>query len=222
MISFLESFLALIFPPICLHCRAGVEKSGHLFCALCEKALENNQGIEEIKTDSHTVSSPFFKLYALYDYDGPAGSLVRELKYAEQLYLAKTIAAMIALEFHKQNLEIPDYIVPVPTTFFKRLSRGFNQTERIAHYLGRIWGIPVKRSLKRSLKGKSQAGLSKLQRESLSVNEFSLVEDLELQDKNLLLLDDVITTGSTMHKCAETLLVARPRVINGLSFCYSV
>ncbi len=222
MNSFLESFLALIFPPICLHCHAGVEKSGHLFCALCEKALENDGGIEEIKEGLSMASSPFFKLYVLYDYHGPAGSLVRELKYGQQLYLAKTIAAMIALEFHKQSLEIPDYIVPVPITFFKCLSRGFNQTERIAHYLSKIWGIPVKKSLKRSLKGKSQAGLSKLQREALSVHEFSLVQDLDLQGKDLLLLDDVMTTGSTLHKCAETLLAARPRVINGLSFCYSI
>lgn len=162
------------------------------------------------------------RVAAAFDYIGPGASLIRHLKYSGKPYLAKGCAAYLAAQFLELDWPMPDVIIPVPITFTHWFERGYNQSRLLADHLGEILNKPVQEAIKRKSGEYSQAGLSKKQRLQLGSSQFSIKKDQQLQDKCLLLIDDVMTTGSTMRKCAEVLLQDCPASIYGLTVCCAI
>lgn len=162
------------------------------------------------------------KVAAACNYQGPAATMVRLMKYGNQPQLASVAAAYMALQWVELGWPQPDYIVPVPCTWLRRFDRGYNQAELIAKELGKILGVSVATNLKRRLGDLSQAGLSREQRLSQPLNTFFMRGKPSLEDKVVLLVDDVMTTGRTLNVCAEVVQDQMPSEIYGLSFCRAV
>lgn len=155
------------------------------------------------------------------DYVGPAVTLVTAMKYGNQPYIAKGAAALMASQLSKLDWPFPDLIVPVPIPFTRWIQRGYNQSGHLAKYLGMMVERPVCQALKRRSGDFSQAGLSSKQRKELKSDSFTLVKKNALEDKIVLLIDDVMTTGSTLKCCAEVLLEGVPKNIYVLTVCRS-
>jgi ComF family protein len=141
------------------------------------------------------------------------------MKYAQQPYLAKGAAAFMVAQWANLEWPMPDIVVPVPMSFTHWLERGYNQSELLAKEIATLLDRPMVNALGRKSGDYSQAGLSISQRRSLEGSRFYLRSNQLLYDKTILLIDDVITSGTTLNRCAEALMEGHPGVVYGLSFC---
>ena len=114
---------------------------------------------------------------------------------------------------------LPDLIIPVPITTAHWLQRGFNQSQLLAKSMSEILSRPTQEALKRDNLAYSQAGLSYKQRLQMEENSFFLKRGQNLSDKIILLVDDVSTTGTTLKRCAATIIPECPTAIYALTLC---
>lgn len=231
-----KAFLNLIYPPCCLHCKAVLLVDSHLLCADCLSLLELIDTTDRCPHCFSLEYSPEKRLCGIckknypvlnglastFEYVGPAATLIRKLKYSDQAYLAKGCGAYMAAQFLELDWPMPDVIVPVPIAFTHLLERGYNQSELLGQSLSELLQCPVQEALKRKSGDYSQAGLNHEQRIKLEGSSITIKPNQNLQDKNILLVDDVMTSGSTMRKCAEALLSDCPASIYGLTVCCAV
>lgn len=166
-----------------------------------------------------TKESSFHKVAAAFDYCGPAETLVKKMKYGNKPYLSEGMAAFMAAQFFNLNWPIPDIITSVPISPFRNLDRGYNQSRLIAEGLSHYIGSAYQELIYRQLGGYSQAGLNPAQRKSMPSNPFYLKKGVSIPDKCILLIDDVMTTGTTLEKCADALHEGYPAAVYALTFC---
>ncbi len=230
-----ESFLSLLYPPLCVHCNCLLHNPSQLLCEDCLIIMElidpnercpycfsSNYCPEQRVCQECQKKSPILhRIGSAFDYTGPAASLIRHLKYGNQKYLARGCGAYLAAQFLRLEWPMPDVIIPVPIAFNHWVNRGFNQCELLANHLGDIIKCPVVNALRRRSGDYSQAGLNREQRMKLIGNTFELRKGYQFYDKTILLVDDVMTTGSTMRKCAEQLYETYPESIYGITVCRS-
>lgn len=227
-----RSVVDLIYPPFCLHCEESMSE-GAIFCAPC---LELLQVIDPKERCPYCFSGEFDRrqpccaacyqrthkrqrMAAAFDYEGPAATLVKRMKYGGMPYLAKGAAAFLVVQFVALGWPLPDCVVPVPMDALKRLDRGYNQSALLAAHVADLLHCPMKEVLKRSRGSFSQAGLSHQQRLELEAHVFEAAPAADLRDKCILLIDDVMTTGSTLGCCAEALHALYPKAIYALTVC---
>jgi ComF family protein len=224
-----SSLSSLVFPPLCLHCKDHTAKPDDLFCSHCAHLLELINPEERCPrcfssksafcTTCNQISVVTEQTASAFDYLGPAASLIKSFKYGGQIYLGEGIAAYLAAQFARLDWPFPDRIVPVPMAWTHRFQRGFNQTEVLATHLSTYLGAPVDNCLARNSDDYSQAGLSSEQRLQMEGDTIRLKQNRVFKGETVLLIDDVMTTGRTLQRCAEVLLEAQPRRIYGLVFC---
>ncbi len=228
-----ESFLDLIYPPYCFSCGGDIAPNEKILCHLCFRELEMISPklrcplcFSDRFTDKQKIChkcrdkiSLLNGCAAAFDYDGSAISLVRHFKYANKPYLSKGLAAFMTLQYLRLGWPKPDYIIPVPISLTKWLTRGYNQSQMLAEEIASMLSSTCIQPLKKRLGGYSQAQLSKEERLQLALDNFTLKSDENLADKVLLIVDDVMTTGSTLQCCAERLLEGYPNKVYALSLC---
>jgi len=233
--SLFSSLQHLFYPAFCIHCKSALHQNQKLLCTPCFDLLELLETDERcpycFSTDYHKrnqvcgrcLKQPrlFDGMAAAFEYTGPAASLIKHLKYAKQPYLAKGCAPFLCAQFLQLNWPLPDYIVPVPMSRTHLFMRGFNQSLLIAQELSRLIEKPTLDVLKRRSGDFSQAGLSRKQRKELHQNAIHLKKESHLLlDKTLLLVDDVMTTGSTLRRCSEALGNSFPKAIYAITVCH--
>jgi ComF family protein len=162
------------------------------------------------------------RIAAAFDYDGPAATLVKQLKYGGQPYLAEGAGSFLTAQFIRLEWPLPDFIIPMPMAPLRRFERGYNQSQLLAEVIGRLINRPVLNILKRASGDFSQAGLSHKQRLQLSENAITLKSNEQLRDACLLLVDDVMTTGSTLQRCAKALAGGYPESIYAITVCRAI
>lgn len=232
-----KSFLDLVYPPICLNCHEMLGDSTAKLCPSCMQLLividpatrcpycfspKFNPHTDSSCVDCRKQACVIDRIGAVFDYEGPAATLVKRMKYGGQFYLSKGIGAYMTAQFLALDWPIPDLIVPMPMSRLRKFERGYNQSELIAGVMGGLLNCQVVSVLKRSSGDFSQAGLNHEQRVQLKSDAFSLINETDLYDKTVLLVDDVMTTGSSLRCCAEVLRRAYPEKIYALTFCRAI
>lgn len=152
------------------------------------------------------LASPpaFSKVITPFKYILPIKQLILQFKQGRNAARPVLIDALIAqLEEHEFDL-----IVPVPYHWRRLLWRGYHPTLHLANMIGRRLSLPVQKSLIRCQSNSSQRGLSREQRKLNVKNVFQYQASHSITNKNILLVDDVMTTGATGHEAATTLLQA--------------
>lgn len=140
-------------------------------------------------------------------YDSSVRDCVHSLKYKNDIALGYFFAMKLLPEIVATNWPI-DLVIPVPLSKSHYKSRGYNQAVLISRPLSRALGIPHEtRSLSRTRETTTQTRLSAEQR-FLNVEGAFSGNPAKLRDKNVLLVDDVITTGATMINCTKALLTS--------------
>jgi ComF family protein len=155
-------------------------------CALCRSGLR-----------------AFDAAYSFGSYGGTLRELIHLLKYSKMRPLAKPLGGLLLRTMPRD--EAFDSIVPVPLHWRREWERGFNQSEVLALELSRTTGLPVHRSLRRVKSTAAQAGLSNSGRRRNVAQAFLCRRADAVKGKRILLVDDVMTTGSTATACARAL-----------------
>lgn len=233
MNSIFHSLKQLIFPQLCLHCHQLLRQHQSIFCTDCFNQLEfidpqtrclicfstHNMTKKSVCLECKKSNRLLTAQAAAFEYTGPASTLIRKMKYGNLPYLAKGAAAFLTAQFIKLDWPLPDVIIPTPISWTHQIERGFNQSDLIAQELSKFLKCPTINLLKRLAGDYSQAGLSLSQRKKLSAKRFMLKKPQHLEGHTVLLIDDVMTSGSTLECCAEALIELFPAAIYGLTVC---
>ena len=130
-------------------------------------------------------------------------------------YLGKVVANQLAEDINKWKA---DLILPIPLHSLRKTDRGFNQAEEIVKGLSRELGIKQNsRIIKRKRYTQTQTKLTLVERKQNIEDAFQLRRNNAIIDKNIILVDDVITTGATISECASLLLNGGAKNIYALS-----
>jgi ComF family protein len=212
--SILDPILDFVYPPICLACGLDLYKGEHLVCAACWQSVEmvysgdeTYKGFIEKFSAEGVVSrviSPFY-----FEKDGKLQSIIHALKYQGYTSLGTRAGSLLGrLIKAEDELAKADYTVPVPLHSLKRRERGYNQSEFICRGIEEETRIPARTDLlHRSKYTISQTQLSLEERKENVGDAFTINEEShsEVSGKRVILVDDVITTGSTINSCAREL-----------------
>lgn len=205
--------MELFFPSFCLHC----QKLGPLLCEDCYHALQfyfSQNKIQEIQ--AHFQKLYFDDLLIMAKFTSSLMKLLKALKYHDSKNLAPFLAKMLW-----QHLLIPKYdlISFIPLHRNKLRLRGYNQSQEIAVELGRILQIPVINLLEKKENTKAQAQIKdQQQRLQRMQGLFQVREKYKslVENKRIILIDDVLTTGATLNAASQVLKEARAKIIIGL------
>ncbi len=232
MIKLIRPLSDLIFPPLCLHCNCVRKEGEKLFCVTCSHSMEmidptkrckycfsNDLNAGMICKNCKGYAVVFQRVGSVFDYSGPAATLIKKLKYGSKPYLAEGAAAFMTAQFMKLGWPLPDLVTSTPMAWLKELNRGYNQSKLIAKCFAEFINVPYKDILERNSSGYSQAGLNNVQRRSMKTNPYNLKKSVDISDQRILLIDDVLTTGTTLRKCALVLEGGCPMTIYALTFC---
>lgn len=192
----------------CAECLASLDFIGGPVCPGCGGPLTGIFGMCPDCMDAE-ADRPWEKAFALTSMTGVGKELIHAFKYQNRPELARPLGAVAAMRFGTELLaQKIDLIVPTPLHWFRRLSRGYNQAELFADGLAERLGIPVLDALRRVKWTHQQAKLSKRERILNLKQAFSIKDSTKVKKRAILLIDDVMTTGSTLAAAAQTLLDA--------------
>jgi ComF family protein len=211
-----------VFPPRCVTCRAW----GAFVCATCSaqlvRAEHSRCGVcwqpsadTRCETCRHT-SPAFTAVRAVYDYSGPARDLVHALKFGGVSAVAPEMAAPMAELLHSWQPEV-SAIVPVPMAGVRRRRRGYNQAELLARDVSRSTAIPLATGAVVRSSGPAQVDQPDADSRRRNVRGAFRPGRTRVTG-DVLLLDDVSTTGATMDACARALRAAGADRVYGLTF----
>lgn len=197
----LNTCINTVFPPRCPYCNA-VIRFNQLACNKCAIELQQENIITTLK---HCKSiSP-------YRYDGMYKNAVWHLKfnncpnYAEQMAIPMCIAIKSEFaEYLNDNLKF-DYITCVPFTRRKYKERGYNQSQLLAKYIAMNLNLKYAPVLIKIKDNKTQHNLPRNKRQKNVSGVFDINQKYSVKGKRILIIDDILTTGSTLSECTDVL-----------------
>ena len=158
------------------------------------------------------------RVWALGYYRGELQDLIRGLKYQGKKGNLSYIETFLrACEGELDDLPSGTVAVPVPLHPARERERGFNQVELIFHSWLAGRGVPMEPILLRRRRTKAQYGLSVRERRENLRDAFALAEGVDVRGRDILLLDDVLTTGATFWACSAALKAAGALAVCGLA-----
>jgi ComF family protein len=192
--------------PICDACLEPPEPfSPEYCCARCRAPFLNALPLDEhgLCALCRLGATAYDQCWSYGLHDGRLRELIHLFKYSYMRPLAAVLAQWLALAYPR--MERFDALVPMPLHWWKRVQRGFNQSELLARELSRRTGVPVLRAARRRRATAAQAGLTHAQRRDNVRGAFDVPRPAAVRGLALLLIDDVLTTGSTVNACAGAL-----------------
>lgn len=194
------AFSYIMFPdiPKCMAC--GSEEIAEKALRLCRRCMEK---FREMECDPALGEMKGYLYIAAYRYEGIVRDCIHDMKYNGREWYADYFAAAMVEILEGENIGF-DEITYVPMMKKKEKRRGYNQARSIALAIGEKTGKPCVCCLKRIKQEKSQTKLTAKQRRENIKGAFTPLE-LDLTRKRVLLVDDVMTTGSTAMECAGIL-----------------
>jgi ComF family protein len=150
-----------------------------------------------------------------FQHGGAIADAISQLKYSGKSWLAAPLARLVYSDV-SPAIARPFCVAPVPLHRKRLAERGFNQAALLGRHLARHYRVPfLPRALLRIRDTPSQVGQNR--RERLSALEHAFIGRRRLQGRRVLLVDDVITTGTTLDQCARAALEAGASEVYGLT-----
>ncbi len=210
--------------PVCQSCLAGIRPLQGSYCSVCGEALHLQAFIDRGETEHwetrcmlcQRADPPFERAVAYGSYDAGLRDLIHILKFQSVRPAAAVLGRMLAEPIASLEQDMPlgtIVVVPVPLHVRKRAQRGFNQAQAIARAAlrelarSKRFDLCPEVLLRRRETG-SQIGLTRHQRRENLRGAFAVSDPARILKRDILLVDDVFTTGTTAAECARVLLRA--------------
>jgi len=208
-----DDVVSLLFPRLCYACGNHLLRNERLICTECYILIpRTNYHVR----DDNPVARLFWgrcrieraSAFSFYNKDSRIRKLIHNLKYKGIKEIGHELGMIYGRSLAGTDfLKEIDLIIPVPLHHSKKRIRGFNQSETIAEGLSEVTGVPVGIGiLERTGKSATQTRKSRYDRWVNVEGIFSVVDIWRLEGRHVLLVDDVITTGSTLESCVVELL----------------
>lgn len=204
----LNDLYHLLFPRLCSICSLNLSNSEDTVCIICSA---NMVECPYAAKGSNKMDKTFWGRVPiekavgafLYQKDATVAQMLHQLKYGGMTDLAPWIANKMKQKIISTGFEHQiDVVVPVPIHDKKLRVRGYNQAGLIASALGKELNKPVAlKALKRLKQTDSQVGHTRAERMENVKDNFQVTQESEILGKNILLVDDVLTTGATLEAC---------------------
>ncbi len=220
--SFINGLIDLVYPKVCLACKKKlavssvdkivcvecwekINKNTPPFCRRCGRQLKDKRLERNICHDCVKKPFHFDRAFSACSYDGVIKELIREFKYKKKDYLGATLSRLM-IEFIKEYslpMEVIDYIVPVPLHETRIREREFNQAHVLSSHIASEFRKELLHDgLIRHRPTRIQAELGGEERFLNVKGSFSVKKPAAIKAKNILLVDDVLTTGATSSEAA--------------------
>lgn len=198
---------------LCPHCYAQLPWNHHS-CRQCAITLTDSP-IDSLADSKGTdvlcgrclQTAPYFDIsYSVFRYRGDIVPMMHQFKFHQRLLYSRLFGQLLLDKLQRQIVQgqRPDYLLPVPLHPSRLRQRGYNQSVELAKVLAKGLQVPLQpHCLVRSRKTPAQAGLGAKQRRSNIKGAFELIHPLA--DRHIALVDDVVTTGSTVNEIARVL-----------------
>jgi ComF family protein len=216
MIKILKALIDIFFPPECVICSKlnenflcndcinDISVIGNHVCQFCGKpTIRSVDRCLECKDEKLY----FTKARSFGIYEGVLKDVIAEYKYKNVRALTKLLAQLLYMTLQKYYKDISfDSIEYIPMNKRSKSFRGFNQSELLAKRLGKITKLPVNGFLIKTKNTEKQMSLSLSERRKNLIGAFGFKTSKENCRGNILLIDDVYTTGYTVSECSKVLL----------------
>ena len=215
-----KNFINLVYPLHCAACKSPLEALDELrVCASCIKKIRPNPlpwckscgraltNASDICAECRKKRFSFERAYSAYTYEDALKELIHQFKYRNRLSLAKILSNLM-IDFVMDNTGVVDKIdlvtyVPLPNNRLRK--RGFNQSKVLAAKLSERFGIALGDLLEKTRATRPQSELSRDRRLVNVKGAFRAKEPYPV-NKRILLVDDVMTTGTTLDECSRVLV----------------
>jgi len=194
--------LALVYPNTCVGCSRIQKDNGTNICKFC------NEGMQPIKfggwVQNVTNNNYLDDMRSVWFYNDILHNLIHSLKYNDRANFGFDLGVLLGEEILEDEIGDIDMIIPVPLHWLKKRERGYNQAFWLAKGLASIYAVPVDTSIiKRTRYTVSQTMLGSTERMVNLYGAFTI--NKSLNNQHILLVDEVLTTGSTISNCAKVL-----------------
>lgn len=203
---------AVLFPERCAAC-GRVVLCGEGFCTACREALPRMEppvcplcGREKAKCRCGKRTMAYNRCVMPFAYQGAAAEGIRRLKHEGRAYAAEAFAGEMEKVVRRELADAAfTCVIPVPLSRKSEKSRGYNQAALLARPLARGLGLSYREDLVKLTDTRPQKELSALERSGNLLGAFDVREGAAVEGEAVLLVDDVTTTGATLHECAKML-----------------
>lgn len=208
----IAGFKSLIIPTFCAYCKEFLQTDA----VLCERCLARIRPV--VSMPLRITKKKELSVYAISDYEYPLRALIQQKQYGNRC--ASRQLGRLLWE-HTPLEHVPfDIIVPIPLHWTRYAWRWFNQSEEMARVISTYSNKPVVHLLERSKKTLWQVGLSRENRAANVRHVFSLTKDAQLHERaRILFVDDVLTTGATLHAACKALRPLKPIACSAAVVC---
>ena len=209
----LDDFISLLFPRLCYACGNHLLRNENLICTECYVViprtnyhLAENNPVEQLFWGRCMIEKA--AAFSYFNKGSRIRNLIHSLKYKGIKEIGFELGKIYGLSLTSSGFTKDiDIIIPVPLHPSKERIRGFNQSEIISQGIAGASALPVdNNTLKRITVSATQTKRSRFERWTNVEGIFSVTDPLAIMGKHVLLVDDVITTGSTIESCANELL----------------
>ena len=228
----LETLADLVYPPhcvacgicqpsgswICPDCNAGAKRLDGPKCSICSRPCEGDVDFFICPNCRGEAMHLDFAVAALRSH-GLARELIHRFKYSREFHLRRVLGDWLAETLVDERLAAMSdpVLVPVPLHAARLRDRRFNQSDALAEWVARRRGLRVERPLVRRRHTVTQTHFDRRQRMRNLRGAFALRHNARVNDKSFLLVDDVLTTGSTLDECARVLLEGGARCVRAIT-----
>jgi ComF family protein len=207
----IDSALDFFLPRFCSSCKSKLPSEEKFICVNClsniqQASAERLKNEYDKKFNQEQFISGFTSLF-VFEKEKELQSVIHDLKYNGKYRLGIFLGKLFANNMYDRLTEWKiDLIIPVPLHHVKRAERGYNQSDYIVKGISSNAKIRYHLKLiKRKRFTETQTELNLMQRKQNVSGAFKLKSKLQLTGKNILLIDDVITTGATISECGKIL-----------------
>lgn len=211
-----DDALRIVFPKVCEVCGCSLTRGEELMCLHCNLDMPRTHLHRD---DFNTIhqrlagKAPIEKAtgYFYYYRDSDYARLIHKAKYNGRPIIIKQLVRNFVKELCIDGFfDDVDVVQPVPMHWFKQMRRGYNQSEVLAKTLSEVTGIALGHFLSAKRGHKTQTRKNRFERWQNTKGVYSVKNVKDLEGKHLLVVDDVITTGSTLLACCEAIHEASP------------